>query len=66
MQHRAFIARKEVRSVYFVFVHTKSLLKDGHSVRLSNLNPLSIARAGPLFLHIKIGFKHCYDELQCS
>ena len=22
---------KEVRSVYFVFVHTKSLLKDGHS-----------------------------------
>ena len=35
---------KEVRSVYFVFVHTKSL---------RNLNLLSIARACPLFLHMK-------------
>ena len=48
---------KEVRSFYFVFVHTKSLLKDGHSARLSNLNPLSIARAGPLFLHMKNWFQ---------
>ena len=43
---------KEVRSVYFVFVHTKSLLKDGHSTGLCNLNPLAILRACPLFLHM--------------
>ena len=45
---------KEVRSLYVVFVHTKSLLKDGHSTGLRNLNPLSIARASPLFLHVRI------------
>ena len=43
---------KEVRSVYFVLVHTKSLLNDGHSEGLLNLNPISIARACPSFLHM--------------
>ena len=38
---------KEVRSVYFVFVHTKSLLKDGHSVGLRNLNPLCVSIISP-------------------
>ena len=42
---------KEVRTVYFVFFHTKSLV-DSHSAGLCNLNPLSIARACPLFLHM--------------
>ena len=41
-----------VRSVYFVFVRIKSLLIDSHSAGLCNLNPLSIARACPLFLHM--------------
>ena len=47
---------KEVRSVYFVFVHTKSLLKDGHSAGLRSLNPLYTARDCPLFLHINPKF----------
>ena len=47
MQHRASIARKEVRSVYFVFFHTKSLLKDGHSAALRNLNPLCVSIISP-------------------
>ena len=45
---------KEVRSVYFVFVDTISLLKDGHSEALLNLNPLSIERACALFIHINL------------
>ena len=43
----ASIARKEVRSVYFVFVHTKSLLKDGHSAGVRNLNPLCVSIISP-------------------
>ena len=41
-----------VRSVYFVFVRIKSLLIDSHSAGLCNLNPLSMARACPLFFHM--------------
>ena len=48
---------KEIRSVYFVFVHTKSLLKDGRSLGLRNLNPLSTARASPLFLQMSVSLK---------
>ena len=67
MQHRASIARKEVRSVYFVFVHTKSLLKDGHSAGLRNLNPLCVSIIFPhesensmLFVWI------CFDATRCQ
>ena len=48
---------KEIRSVYFVFVHTKSLRKDGRSLGLRNLNPLSTARACPLFLQMSVSLK---------